>query len=310
MRGTGWALTVAMLLAVSCGGNAGAGDTAAGSSPSTDVALDRVGPFEVMVDATAGPGTELAEGLEVAEGSVLMGSTFPAADRSGRDGAFLALALVTGDPVAVFNDYLEQARALGMSPAPGGCYGNPRRIHCMNLLADSRDGESLLVVLARGPGAGYGQVSHVALRYLPPGTPDLSTAGSRPVPPTAPLPLVPLPDGPIERPPSTDIAVAVRPAGSQPVPLVDGSQLVGPAGPCGCAAVGWSAVVRVTGDARRAVQDWAAALGAPGATIERTVAGGRTVLQASLGLVPAGGTELRAVTEDGVTHLLIAVARP
>jgi hypothetical protein len=262
-----------------------------------------------MADATAGPGTTLVEGLEVAEGSVLLGPTFPAADRSGRNGGFLALALVTGDPVAVFNDYLEQARALGMVPAPGGCFGNPQRINCVNLLADSRDGESLLVVLTRGPGAGYGPVSHVALRYLPPGTPDLSTAEPRPVPPTAPLPVVPLPDGPVARPPSTDIAVAVRPAGSEPVPLVDGTELVGPPGPCGCAVDGWSAVLRVTGDPRQAVQDWAAALGNPGATIETTEAGGRKVLQASLGLVPTGGTELRAVTEDGLTHLLIAVAR-
>lgn len=309
MRGTGWALMVAVLLAAGCGGDAGTGDAAAGSSPSTAVDVERVGPFEVMAEATAGPGTTLAEGLEVADGSVLLGSTFPAADRSGRNGGFEALVLLTGDPVAVFNDYVEQARALGMSPAPGGCFGNPQRIHCINALADSRDGESLLVVLVRGPGAGYGPVSHVALRYLPPGTPDLSTAEPRPVPPTTPLPVVSLPAGPVARPPATDIAVAVRPTGSEPVPLVDGTELVGPPGPCGCAAVGWSAVLRVTGDPRQAVEDWAAALGAPGAAIEATAVGGRKVLQASLGLVGAGGTELRAVTEDGVTHLLVAVAR-
>jgi hypothetical protein len=57
------------------------------------------------------------------------------------------------------------------------------------------------------------------------------------------------------------------------------------------------------------VEDWAAALGAPDARVEATTTGGRRVLQASLGLVPAGGTELRAVTENGVTHLLVAVAR-
>ncbi len=90
----------------------------------------------------------------------------------------------------------------------------------------------------------------------------------------------------------------------------EGTALVAPPGPCACAALGWSAVLRVTGDhAARVLDAYAEELGGRSAAVTRQGAAGRTVRVARLGPVPAGGVELRTVTgTDGVTWLLLAVA--
>lgn len=69
------------------------------------------------------PGTRLPAGFEVAPGSRLVGTVFTLPS-FGRGPAWLALSDVGHDPLAVYDDYVAQARKLGI-PLPGSGTSRP-----------------------------------------------------------------------------------------------------------------------------------------------------------------------------------------
>src|SRR5918997_1774614 len=81
----------------------------------------------VRADATSGPGTDLVAGFSVVEGSVLLGTVFPADYRGSDRGLFdrvtTALLLVTGDARQVFDAYADQAAAIGLPVGPDSSSG-------------------------------------------------------------------------------------------------------------------------------------------------------------------------------------------
>src|SRR4051794_9089135 len=98
------AVVGALLAACGSGGSGPKSNT-----PSTrpfHARFTRFGQFTVLDASSLAPGAPVMEGIKVPAGSDLLGGTFPDVDGKG---GFLALGLVTGDPVGVFNDYLEQA---------------------------------------------------------------------------------------------------------------------------------------------------------------------------------------------------------
>ena len=312
-RRAGRRLVLVALLAsavLSCSGKGSDAPTRAATTVAADTAGAThrigVGPFSVLAGSIAPVGRVLTGGLAVPSGSDLLGSVFP--DVDGR-GGFLALGLVLGDPATVFNDYLAQAGQLGMSVSDGGiCFAAKGAIACARKVTDPSDGEALTVRVERGP-AGLGFESHVALRYQAPGSIPLDgIPAPAATPPTDPPPVIALP----ATVPALSAAALnqwVAPFGPA-MAVQAGSQLVGPPGPCGCATKGWSAVLRVTGSPAEVLTAYAATV-THGAvrTTSRTM-GGRRVLSADLGLVAGGFVQLRTVTGNGVTYLLIAVATP
>jgi hypothetical protein len=74
-----------------------------------------------------GPGTPIAPGYEMAEGSYLVGRAFPGHYPDGPD-TWTALLLVTGDPDDVILDYKLQAKADGFDAEGGG--SEPRLDRC------------------------------------------------------------------------------------------------------------------------------------------------------------------------------------
>src|SRR4051794_35185397 len=140
------------------------------SAPASDPSGSRAGPFTVAAGATRTSG-DLTDGLPVADGSVLLGPVFP--DLGKLDGGFDALLLVTGDPVAVYNAYVDSAASLGMQTGgAGGCLAGFGSITCARRVIDPSDGEALSIRVERRP-IGHGEyVSHAAMHYEPPGTVD------------------------------------------------------------------------------------------------------------------------------------------
>lgn len=198
-------------------------------------------PFVVADDATAGPGTPLGAGLEVPEGAVVLGTTFP--DLEG--GGFRVLLLVPGDPVAAFNDLRDQAATMGLEGA-AGCLAGGDRLGCSARLVDPADGETLSLSLTRRV-TDLGSMSGLGLRYRPPGTVEDATPGDQGSGPTTPVPPLALPDPPLPEVDPADVGLLVRPPASPVIALEPGSELAGPAGPCACDGEGWSFVVEVTG---------------------------------------------------------------
>lgn len=241
----GAALVAVLALVAACSDDGSEPST--GGAAGTPVAHERVevtdadlGPFDLDPDDYGGPGTPLGAGLEVPEGALLQGSTFP--DLVG--GGYRALLLVVGDPVAVHDALVDQARDLGMDGS-GGCIGSPEQIGCSGRFADPADGESLAFGLSRVLGPN-GIVSGVGLQYRPPGSEDAPTADEQPATPTTPFAEVVLPD-PVPAPDPLDVGLALR-APEAPARAVEtGSTLVGLPGPCACDGPGWSFVVRLDG---------------------------------------------------------------
>lgn len=217
-----------------------------------EVAAADLAPFtDVDPDDVGGPGTALGGGLEVPEGALLQGTTFP--DLVG--GGFRALLLLTGDPVAVYDALAAQAVGLGMQ-GPGGCLGDATIVGCQATFVDPADGESLAVSVSRKLDPANGVVSGVGLLYRPPGSVEDAPEAPGGLTPTTPLPPVVLPD-PVPVPAPEDIARAVRVPGSPMRTLETGSVLVGLPGPCACEGGGWSVVVRLDGVARDVVHGYA-----------------------------------------------------
>jgi len=265
-------------------------------------AADELGPFPVLAGSTTIEG-ELTSGIPIAIGSTLLGPTFPDLGADGEaDGGFVALLLVTGDPVAVYNDYVDSAEALGMRSGQGGCVSGFGSITCARRVVDPSDGEALSIMVERRPVAD-GFVSHAALHYEPPGSVDLDEIGPiTPSPPTSTPTVVELPQ---EVPDAGDGWSQLLSAGGPPLELADGTMLAGPPGPCPCGTRGWSAVLRVDGSAADAIDAYAAQLGVDDPAT-RTDDDGSMV--ADLGLVPGGVTQLRATTDERGTWLMLSVS--
>ena len=303
------AATATLLTLAACGGASSGSSTTtkprtASTGPKVTKATARIGPFEVLEHATAGPGAELTDGLAMPAGTELLGAPFPDVDGKG---GFVAVGLVTGDPVAVFNDLLDQAQGLGMSSgAPGGCLGDAASVTCARTLVDGGDGESLEIRVQRGAFGGS-FVSSLALRYLPPGSVKGPVDQPGPTPPTEPLANVVLPPA-VTLPSPTGINSGVDPNAAPLVQTPD-TALVGPPGPCACApGEGWSAVLHVEGDAAATVKDYAGQFGVTSPKIKQRTIDGALVTTADLGLVPGGFTQLRTVSVGGDRWLMITQA--
>jgi hypothetical protein len=243
--------TLALLVAA-CGSDDGADDeappaTVADRSEQVAVEEAEVSPFEVREAAAAGPGTPLGAGLEVPEGSVVLGASFP--DLEG--GGFRALLLVPGDPVDVFNDLRDQGATMGLEGG-AGCLSAGDRLGCSARLVDPADGETLTLSLTRRV-TDLGSMSGLGLRYRPPGTLEGVTPDPQASGPTTPVPPLDLPPPPLPEIDPADVGLLVRPPASTAVALEPGSELVGPAGACACDGDGWSFVVEVTGVIRDVV---------------------------------------------------------
>jgi hypothetical protein len=302
-RAVALVMAAAIFVACSDGGPERADPTTSTSAPAGRPEATRAGPFPVVAGATTSRG-ELTDGLPIAEGSVLLGPVFP--DLGEEGGGFVALLLVTGDPVAVYNSYVDAAAALGMQAGgSGGCVTGFGSITCARRVVDPADGEALSVLVERRPLGHATYVSHAALHYEPPGTVDPEDAGTvNPSPPTSTPASLDLP-AEVAATPDDGWSQALSPGGPT-IELPAGAGLAGPPGPCPCGGQGWSAVLRVEGDARAAIDDLAGQLGADAPQV-RTGDGGRARV-ADLGLVPGGITQIRAVTDDRGTWLLFAVS--
>jgi hypothetical protein len=239
--------------------------------------------------------------MPIAPGSALIGPTFP--DAGDHPGGFEALLLVVGNPVAVYNHYLDDAAGLGMRAGTGGgCLYGFGSTTCARRVIDPADGEALSVYVQRRPVEG-GWVSHAALHYEPPGTVDPQDAGPVATPtPTSVPPVLTLP----KDIPAADTAWSTLLAPNGPkLETVDGTELAGPPGLCPCGATGWSAVLRVDGPVDAAIDAYARQLGVQRPKIRRAhgSAGARV---ADLGLVPGGIAQLRTVTDRRGSWLLVA----
>jgi hypothetical protein len=298
------ALLVAVLLVAACSddGPEAQQTTTTGSSAPSPSGDGRLGPFTVLPGATTERG-ELTAGLPIAEGSVLLGPTFP--DVGDQPGGFEALLVVLGDPVAVYNAYLDAAAGLGMRAGPpGGCIYGFGSISCFRRVIDPADGEALSVFVQRRP-FGDGFVSHAALHYEPPGTVDPDDAG--PISPPTPTSVPPVLELPEHLPPVPEDgwSTALAPTGPK-LETVSGTALAGPPGLCPCGTAGWSAVLRVDRPVDGVIAAYARQLGVVQPTVRRGRR--RDVRIADLGVVPGGITQLRTVSDDRGTWLLIAVS--
>jgi hypothetical protein len=296
------ALVLALVLAASCSddGPEAARVTTSSVPAASNQAETRVGPFEVLAGAATSRG-ELAPDLPIAPGSVLLGPVFP--DASHPDG-FVALLLVTSNPIAVYNHYMDEAASLGMRAGMGGgCIYGFGSITCARRVVDPADGEALSVLVERRPVAG-GFVSHAALRYEPPGTVDPEDAPPDvPTPPTSTPPVLRLPT---HVPAAADDAWSrLLSPGGPALSLADGTALAGPPGPCPCGTRGWSAVMKVDGSPDEAIEAYARQLGVERPNIRR---GPGDVRVADLGLVPGGITQLRTASDARGTWLMFAVS--
>lgn len=273
-------------------------------------AADELGPFPVLAGSTTIDG-DLASGIPIAMGSTLLGPTFPDLKADGEaDGGFVALLLVTGDPVAVYNDYVDSAEALGMGSGQGGCISGFGSITCARRVVDPSDGEALSITVERRP-VEDGFVSHAALHYEPPGSVDLDEVGPiTPSPPTSAPPVVELPQ---EVPEADDGWSQLLSAGGPPLELAEGTMLAGPPGPCPCGTRGWSVVLRVDGSTEDAIDAYAAQLGVDDPVVRTngdadSDSDSDGAMVADLGLVPGGVTQLRVTTDERGTWLLLSVS--
>lgn len=83
-----------------------------------------------------GPGTDLPDGLSVQPGSQLIGPVVPAVPGAGAGASgWRAVVLVDGDPVDIWDSYLDHVRTaldleLPAAPAGAGCQGDGEKLDC------------------------------------------------------------------------------------------------------------------------------------------------------------------------------------
>ena len=153
-------------------------------------------------------------------------------------------------------------------------------------------------------------VSGVGLRYRPPGSEDGGDAGDGVSTPTAPIPTVTLPPGPIEGPDPADVGAALRLLPAEARAVERGSELVGLPAPCACEGGGWSFVVAVTGVERDVIAAYARSLSDLGDPPDVSDARRDDVTLLGVRVGEEGGPhgEVRAVVPDsGTTYAIVTV---
>ena len=218
-----------------------------------------------------GPGTPIVGGIEVAPGSVLLGTAFPGPlGESGTLGAdpdevsrqWRSVLLIEGDPALVYDDYAtrlaEEAVALEPGDPGAPCLrgypvpdaateGGPTPEFPTECQALGGWSQADLLHSSAVPGEMW--ANHLVLTI---DTRDLEKAGSQPV--TGLDGLGPPPrlfDDPGPPPPVPQVGEPVAPPEydpmTEPVRVVEGSTLLAPAAPQGVTG-GYVAVARITGD--------------------------------------------------------------
>jgi hypothetical protein len=138
--------------------------------------VSHVHGIPIVEGAVHGAGTAIGDGFVVAEGSWLVGPPFPQAQR---DGGWRAVLLVTGEIDGVMNDYVRQARALGLQVDAPRCQVHGSGASCkFEGAAGARDSSRLITAaLERGPG--FTPRSHLFLSYFDLRGPDRGTPDER-----------------------------------------------------------------------------------------------------------------------------------
>jgi hypothetical protein len=203
------------------------------------------GGIPTLAGALFGPGTPIASGYTVADGSYLVGRAFPQGLDQGR-GSWVALILVTGRPQRVLSAYVAQAEAHGLHVSDtelvgyDGCSTSGTATEWCTFTRSADDsGHRTTLELRYSRGMVSEQpTSMLEMRLLPYG-PRGSSGVGEPGQVALPRSWPPLPGtGEPLSPP--------HPEGAKPVRVVAGTEPVAPAwrfGPEGCALHAW--VIRV-----------------------------------------------------------------
>jgi hypothetical protein len=271
----------------------------------------RIEDAPVLEGSTRGPGTDLGAGFSVAEGSVLLGTTFPSRTSYLDDDGFRALLLVTGPFREVFTAYARQAAAIGLPLAPdyGPSYCSPDRVYLCSGRGgrDRFAGRSAWVRAWRRAGRpDQPPVSHLYLQYrdveLPPDSPLGTVVPPQPRPDVGEPPET----GAWLRLPEDGEPVEPRGDGQEPLLLPEGAQLVAHRGLGTCSPhTGSTLVLRTEAPdevIERILEQYPDRT--PGAEEERVEDGAR-VVHRTWGS-GGGGFDLLAVTRpDEPTYVLI-----
>ncbi|MBB5785867.1 hypothetical protein [Jiangella mangrovi] len=216
------------------------------------------------------PGTAITADLTVPPGTVLLGTSFP------HDAGTEALLLVTGDPVAVFADLVDQVRAAGLDPltyhpdedaAPSACRvadvaypgGESEALECeAHAFGPSAYRLDLELVVSEHPEPYLSFVRITEVRDSP-SSPLPGLEAEAPTP-EGDSPVTP-PDFPAGLPgPGDRIGAPFAPSGEEHA-LLDGYELLAPPMMSTCATGGFVAVVRAVDGPSDAVAAWAEHLG-------------------------------------------------
>jgi hypothetical protein len=171
-------LVLLLLLAVACSDRGSTDRDRSEAAPTPSPTVTEVSGIPVLAGTTRGPGTPLRDGLEVAEGTVLLGTVFPtgaAVSINGvpvEDRGWRASLLVTGDPVEVMRAYLAQAADAGLGEFPdgaGSCKDDEKayyRCEAWSGVWTAAEGGFFSAVLHRREAMGAtAAVSHLLLTY-------------------------------------------------------------------------------------------------------------------------------------------------
>jgi hypothetical protein len=155
---SGLAALAVLILVVGCSEDPKAAPTTAPTSP----------PFELPAGipnvggALSPPGTQIAPGYRVVDGSFLVGPAIPAGSANRDDDAWTALAVVAGEPEGVLAGYVDQARERGLETSLdsfrlgedrcGGLGEHPSVEYCVETMSIDGTGrnESLQLRYSRG----------------------------------------------------------------------------------------------------------------------------------------------------------------
>jgi hypothetical protein len=212
------------------------------------------GGIPTLPGALVGPGSPIASGYQVAEGSYLVGRAFPSGPDVSKDG-WVALIVVAGRPRAVLADYVAQAEARGLHVSNkdlvgfDGCGTSGIATEwCTFTRSADGTGHKTTLELRYSRGMVDDQpTSMLELRQL--AYADRDAVGVEPpgqVALPSSWPALPVVDEPLSPP---------QPDGAKPVRLIAGTRPAAPAwrfGPTGCALYAWVLRVDVGVDAETA----------------------------------------------------------